>query len=470
MRINNNKKTFMFKLSLKKSLIILVIFTLLLSSGAVFISAQATPEQERSNLQRQLKELEELERKIQVDVAVTQAERERIQHQVSTVRRRINQLNAEIRQAQIRAQSLTGQIINTEASIEVTVNKIDTLRGRLANTLRNIYQEDQRTTVEILLSEKDLSGFFDNTSALERLSSESRDILGEIIVLKVNLEEEKISLGDARTETEQLAAAKTAQAREAEAIRREQQRLLEGNQQREALQKKELEEVRKQAAQIRARIFELAGTPSTQAPNFGEAYELAKWVEGITGTRPAFLLAILQQESAIGRNVGGCNIADTTSGHSVNIRTGQVHSNGIHRTRDLPGLLIIANELNTDPLKIQISCPVPNIPGFGGAMGPAQFIPSTWMGYRSRLSTLLGKPANPWVIRDSFLASGLLLSDLGARSQTREGEWRAAISYYAGPNCLNSQACINRNRSYADQVMGRVAGFQRDIDILNQSR
>lgn len=460
----------MFKLSFKKLLIALSIFAILISGGAILTLAQSTPEQERSGLERQLKELEELERRILMDVTVTQAERERIQHQISTVRRRIDQLNAEIRQAQVRAQSLTGQIINTEASIGVTINKIDTLRGRLVNTLRNIYQEDQRGAIEILLSEKNLGDFFDNTLALERLSSESRDLLGEIIVLKVNLEEEKISLGDARTETERLAATKAAQAREAEAIRAEQQRLLEGTQQREVLQKRELEEVRRQAAEIRARIFELAGTPSTQAPNFGEAYELAKWVEGITGTRPAFLLAILQQESAIGRNVGGCNIADATTGTSVNIRTGQRYPNGIHATRDLPGLLVITKELGVDPLKTQISCPVPNVAGYGGAMGPAQFIPSTWMGYRSRLGVILGRPANPWIIRDSFLASGLLLSDLGARSQTTQGEWRAAISYYAGPACLNSQACINRNRSYADQVIARVNGFQRDIDILNQSR
>ncbi|GAH47901.1 unnamed protein product, partial [marine sediment metagenome] len=56
------------------------------------------------------------------------------------------------------------------------------------------------------------------------------------------------------------------------------------------------------AAEIRARIFELIGVP--KAPTFGEALDIAKYVEGITGARPAFLLAILQQESAIGKNVG----------------------------------------------------------------------------------------------------------------------------------------------------------------------
>jgi membrane-bound lytic murein transglycosylase B len=93
-------------------------------------------------------------------------------------------------------------------------------------------------------------------------------------------------------------------------------------------------------------------------------------------------------------------------------------------------------------------------------MGPAQFIPSTWMMYRDRLHNILGTPANPWSIRDSFLASGVLLTDSGARSQTRDGEWRAAMIYFSG-GTTNSTFFW-----YANQVVDRADQFERDIEIM----
>ncbi len=424
--------------------------------------AQAAPEQERSSLEHRLKEIEAEILESERNLTMTQAERERYQHEVNTIKRRIDQLNAQIRQSQATVQVLTGQIKNTETSIDITLLKIDDLRGKLTGTLRAIYEEDRKSTVEILVSEKNISGFFDNSMNLEMLSLESRNLLGEIVTLKINLEEEKDFLDGKKSETEQLARIQALQAEESRRIQAAQEALLRQAQARETEQKQELDELRKQAAEIRARIFELAGTPTSEAPNFGEAYEIALWVEGITGIRPAFLLAILQQESAIGKNVGQCYLADTTSGTSVHITTGRRYSNGMHPTRDVPRFLIIVAELGRDPLKTPISCPMSF--GYGGAMGPAQFIPSTWMMYRDRLHSILGRPANPWIIRDSFLASGVLLTDSGARSQTKQGEWRAAMIYFSG-GTTNSNYFF-----YADQVLARADAFQRDINILNQSK
>ena len=449
----------------KKIIVILIILSFLFI-GSISIFAQKTSEeQEIINLEKQLKELEELEKKIAMDVTATQAERERIQYQVSTIKRRIDQLQVEVRQAQSRAQVLTGQIKDKEVSINVTIREIEDLRNKLTLNLREIHEEDQKSLIEVLISENDLSGFFDNSLNLERLSMKTRNLLGEIVTLKVNLEEEKTYLGQAKNETEQLAELRAAQAREAEQLRKNQEVLLRDTQQKEAVQQQELQEVRKQAAEIRSRIFELAGMPvGIVAPTFGEAYEIAKWVEGITGVRPAFLLAVLQQESRIGQNVGRCHLSDLTSGATYNINTGQVFTQGIHVTRDLPPFLQITGELNLDPLKTSISCQIPSVGGYGGAMGPAQFIPSTWMAYRERLARILVRPANPWNIRDAFLASGLYLSDYGARAQTRDAEWCAAQGYFTG------RKCNPNNAFYGNNVLAIADGFQRDINILIQSR
>jgi len=325
--------------------------------------------------------------------------------------------------------------------------------------LRTLNMEGRISVLEILLAENNLSAVFSSLNSLEKLSGETKSILDEVKNLRRSLQGYKVELENDRSETEKVAKIQEAQKVQEEAARKERQKLYgltEAEYQKQVAEKKELEQ---KAEEIKRRIFELAGLPEdVQAPTFKEAYDIAKWVESLTGIRPAFLLSILQQESALGRNVGQCYLADTNSGSSVHIRTGQKYSNGIHPTRDIPPFLVIIGELGRDPLKTPISCPLSY--GYGGAMGPAQFIPSTWMMYKDRMRSLLGRPANPWSIRDSFLASGVLLTDSGARSKTKEGEWRSAMIYFSGGTTNSSFFW------YADQVIVRADQFERDIQVM----
>ena len=94
-------------------------------------------------------------------------------------------------------------------------------------------------------------------------------------------------------------------------------------------------------------------------------------------------------------------------------------------------------------------------------MGPAQFIPSTWMLYKPRLDSILGRPADPWNIRDAFLAAALYLADAGASAQTYDEEWCAAQKYFSG-------RCGTRYRFYGDSVMSLAARYERDIQTLEE--
>lgn len=85
-------------------------------------------------------------------------------------------------------------------------------------------------------------------------------------------------------------------------------------------------------------------------------------------------------------------------------------------------------------------------------MGPAQFIPSTWMLFQNKLKALLGKDPDPWAIKDSFTAAGLYLADLGATAQTTAKEGSAASRYYGGSS------------SYSRSVMSRANCIQTFID------
>jgi len=229
---------------------------------------------------------------------------------------------------------------------------------------------------------------------------------------------------------------------------------------------KEKEETEKKAAEIRKRIFELIGVE--KAPTFGEAYEIAKWVERITGVRPAFLLAVLKVESDLGKNVGQCYLRDTKTGSGIKISTGETIQRVMapgppySQRNDIYYFLEITKNLGKDWKTTPVSCPMAI--GWGGAMGPAQFLPTTWMKYKDELRSILGREPNPWSIPDAFLAAGLYLADFGASKKTPDSEWIAARAYFTGTATKTYWGEV-----YAKNVFAVAESFARDIEILEKS-
>ena len=130
------------------------------------------------------------------------------------------------------------------------------------------------------------------------------------------------------------------------------------------------------------------------------------------------------------------------------------------RKGDVNDFLTTCKELGRDPYSTPVSCPMSF--GYGGAMGPAQFIPSTWVVYKNRVKAITGKPADPWNIKDAFLAAALYLSDYGAMKQTYNGEWRAAMIYFSG-------STNTKYRFYGDSVMSITSRFSKDIEALEKA-
>jgi len=105
--------------------------------------------------------------------------------------------------------------------------------------------------------------------------------------------------------------------------------------------------------------------------------------------------------------------------------------------------------------------------GWGGAMGPAQFIPSTWVLYRGKVKEIIGKAADPWNIKDAFLAAALYLKDYGAAKQTYDSEFNAVLSYFAGPSWYKSYYSNVYRKDYGYPVMGLVSGYEKDIEAIS---
>ena len=99
-------------------------------------------------------------------------------------------------------------------------------------------------------------------------------------------------------------------------------------------------------------------------------------------------------------------------------------------------------------------------------MGPAQFIPSTWNQYVSRVSKMTGQSLpNPWDPRTATFAAAILMMDNGADAQTPAAERLAAQRYLAGWKYASNPSYS----FYGNDVMGLTAKYQTQIDQISGS-
>jgi peptidoglycan hydrolase CwlO-like protein len=388
------------------------------------------------------------------DLTKTSQQKQTLSNQISGLKNKIQNLEYQIKQSSIKVTGLSVQITDTKSSIDKTSSDIQSSQNQIANILRSIHEEDKKPSVEILL-EGNLSDFFSNLAYLETLNTKVSDLLDSTKNLQSYLQGQKVKMDDEVGQLQKTIALQNLQKKENEKNRQQQQQYLNLTEAQYQQQLKDKQELEQKSAKIKAMLFQTVGV--SKVPTFGEALEVAKTAASLTGIRPAFLLAIISQESAIGRNVGQCKLTDSTTGSGKKISTGAAIIRVMKPTRDVQPFIQITTALGKDPYDTPISCWIPAYvggqpTGWGGAMGPAQFIASTWNLFANRLKALLGQIANPWAIKDSFTASGLYLSDLGAGSQTLATEKNAASRYYGGSS------------AYARSVASRAACIQQFID------
>jgi membrane-bound lytic murein transglycosylase B len=188
------------------------------------------------------------------------------------------------------------------------------------------------------------------------------------------------------------------------------------------------------------------GVSVEDAVKYGELAAIA------AGIRPAFLLAILEIESGMGKNVGTGNWMDDM--YSCYIRLGKPKRAEDEKT----AFMAIVGKLGLDPNTVKVSRE-PNY-GCGGALGPAQFIPTTWLAYEADVIRLTGhQPPNPWNIEDAFTASAIKLARAGATSKDKKGESGAARAYIGGKTTCSSSAC----NYYSNAVLRKAAEIEQNL-------
>jgi membrane-bound lytic murein transglycosylase B len=400
-------------------------------------------------------DLAAIEKEINVQAALVA----NAQQQGASLQRDVTILTAQIAKSKLTISAAALQIAKLTESIGIkkqTITtysaKIDSEHQSLAGFLRRIDELDSYSTAAFALSDKNISEFFSDLDSFQYIGDAIGTSLNVVGVAKKTTEEEKAALEDKKNKQADLQYQAQLEKKFLDARTVEKNQLIKVTKGQEAAYKRVLQDKQAKAAAIRAALFALRDSGEIQ---FGQALEYANQVSKQTGVRPAFLLAIFMQESGFGKNQGSCYLRDSATGAGVSSKTGNVISRVMKPDRDVAPFIDITSRVSRDPFNTLVSCPQEI--GYGGAMGAAQFIPSTWVLYENRIERALGIPAaDPWRARDSFMAAGLLLKDNGAKSGSYSAERNAACKYFSGSSCAKSSWAS----TYGTQVMSKAENIQ----------
>lgn len=396
----------------------------------------------RSELESIQDEIDKQEQKLQKQ----RQERRSLERDVSILESEIQKAQLEVKRKDIRLNELTGEISSKQERIDELQEKSDRLRESLAELVRRRARVSDVSLVSMAFSNDSLSEFFEDIDNAQSINDSMQSKFAQLRETRSNAKKQKSNLANRKSKVESVRQSLAAEKRTIEKKEAEKEELLAVARSEERSYQDVLNQKQQRAQEIRNELFALRDTGSIP---FGDALNYARNVSRSTGVDPAFLLAILRQESNLGKNVGTCNRPQDPKSKSWR--------NIMKPSRDIQPYQRIMNDLGLDPNTQPLSCPYGN--GWGGAMGPAQFIPSTWALYEDRIANALGvQTPNPWEPQHAFMASGVYLSDLGADAGTYSAKRRAALKYYAGSNWQSPSVAF-----YGNEVMQQAQSIQENM-------
>lgn len=406
--------------------------------------------------------LAEIERQIltqQVLLEDKQLERQSLERDLAILDAKIKKAQLGIQARTIEIQRLGGQIGEKQIVVNKLTERSERQRQSLAELVRKTNEIDDHSLVEIVFGNQTMSEFFEDLEDFQAIKSSLKTSLDDIAETKTETLDQKTSLEGKQQSEIELRSLQELEKKEVETNEREKARILKETKGQEAAYQSLLRASQKTAAEIRAQLFKLRDSGSIPFP---EALRYAEFASAKTGIRAALIMGVLTQETNMGENLG------VVGGWRSEM----------HPTRDQPIFKVITKTLGLNPDELPVSA-APGY-GWGGAMGPSQFIPSTWAMYggyisdgmggwvyqkdQDRIRQLTGKssPSSPYDKQDAFMATALLMADNGAIAGTYAAERLAALRYFAGWGNASKPAYA----FYGDGVMSHTQRIQNEINIL----
>lgn len=452
--------------SLSKQFVVITL-ALCLLTAPLFVTAETEGER-RARLERELQSVERQILTQQRLVEDTRLERQTLERDINLIEGQIRQAQLGIQARAIAIEQLSSQIGEKEEVVSILEERMTKQQQSLADLVRKSAAMEDISLVEVLLSKKNFSEFFNDAAEFQAIKKSLNETINVLSGIRRDTLDQRNQLENKQLSEAEMKRIQELQKEDIEVQEQEKERILTVTKGQEAEYQRLLQAQQKTASELRNALFQLLGGGG--GIPLPEAVRLARYAERQTGVDAALILAILEQETNLGSNLGSCAYNDQRGGRAV-----------MHPDRDAPVFLAVAQILGFNAQTQAVSCPLMRGGqpiGWGGAMGPSQFIPSTWAAYGGIVNNGSGwvysqssdairringgtGPANPWNNQDAFLATALLLRDNGA-NKTFAGDRLAALRYYAGWGGASNPA----NAFYGDQVMNRKAKFVGQIRVL----
>lgn len=399
-----------------------------------------------------------------------------IERDISILDYKIAKTKSDIRAREIKIRRLKRTISQKNRKISELSQKTESIKSSIATLLRKSDELESYSLVEALLSNESLSGFLVDIDNYNTLKDELRLSLSKVRELRNEIKTAKEDLEEKERNERGLKLTKEQEKRKALSYKSEKEKLLQLNREKEKLYKQTIAEKEKIKNEIRNKMFRTVGGTEI---SFGDALSLVQPYEDRIGVESALVLAVLFQESGAKNMIGG-NLGQCTY-NQKNKYGNDKYGWTVMSNSQKQSFLAIMNELGMNPNTTPVSCPIPSDGSYGGAMGPAQFMPRTWWdvktgyGYKKRVARVLNiKKPSPFINLDAFVGTALYLSDARDRCAGPNGFdntfdiWSCtAAKYYSGLAARGSRLARHmRKYGYGYNVATRAQEFQKDIDTL----
>jgi peptidoglycan hydrolase CwlO-like protein len=445
---------------------LLALLFVLVTLPAPVARADFLSDTDKARLQSQLDSLNAEITQWQGVIDQTKAKKASLQGDVTALTALIKKATAEIQARNISIKQLTDQIAAKQQSISALDDQLSRGKASLSQILRIKNQSDDHSLAELVLSEADVTAIVRDVDALAVIERDLAKLFDQVTALKQQEEAAKAALAD--QQNQELDARHDVEVTKTQisASQAEKSQLLKVTAAAQSSYETVLADRERKAAQIKSALFPLV---DVEGISFGDALNAAATAATATGVRAALTLAILSQESDLGKNVGSCYVTSLGSGDGIGKNTGTPFQKVMKAPRDTVPFERITGAVGKLWGATPVSCPLgvtyTSSRGYGGAMGPSQFIPSTWELYAPRLESALGIPTapDPWNAAHAIMATALYLQDLGAAGGTYTAERNAACKYYSGRSCDTRRPI---NYTYGDRVVSKADSFQSNIDFL----
>ncbi len=398
-----------------------------------------------------------------VKIQAKQRESTSLERDISILSYRIDRAQNEIKLRDLTIKKLGSEISTRATELLRLSAQVKRMQTATAELLRSTNELDSRSVVEILLTEKRLADAYSDEKSFAYIEDALDKSFNKLRDIQTAIKAQKAKLEVSKTEENKQKGLKEIEKRQTASQQNQKHVLLSMTKIEAAAYQRELEKKQAIAAQIKNKMLQLTSGGELR---FEDALNIARVAERATGVRSALILSVLTQETGldgvIGRNLGHC-VYDTPWSNAA----GTVMSNS-----QKPTYLDIMREIGMDPETTPVSCPISRDGQYGGAMGPAQFMPKTWWdsdtetGFKIRVGRATGhNPPSPFTNIDAFTATALYLSDGLQTCQSiytnlYDQERCVGAKYYAGGNWRKHL------KGYGASVASRAAAFQKDIDFL----